>query len=147
MSNIHRFSIIVLCIFLISCNTETNHKNYEGNANYDLRVENQSNIKIYPVLVDPKSQRKEGFGVVGVGASATKGFGPFKLSNKVIVKWEEGEPNTVYTSEIDSSTLFPIDNKVTRIVFLYKGKRVWLIKAIDRDENVYSKTMPGKFIE
>ena len=72
-----------------------------------------------------------------------KGFGPFKLSNKVIVRWEEGESTKKYESEIDSSTLFPINTKVTRIVFLYKGKGVWLIQAIDREENVYSKTLPG----
>ena len=143
MKNIRILSIITLCLFLFSCNSETEQNHKKENTHYDLRVENHSKIDIYPVLINQESKQKSDFGVVTVGKSSTKGFGPFRISNKITVIWEEGESTKKYESEIDSSTLFPINTKVTRIVFLYRGKGIWLIQAIDREENVYSKTAPS----
>ena len=144
MKYLHKWSIITLCLFVFGCNSETEQNNKKYIPHYDLRVENHSNIKIYPKIINRQLRRQSDFGVVSPDKSKTKGFGPLMLSDKITVIWEEGESTKKYESEIDSSKIFPIDKNVTRIVFMFKGKGNWIIKAIDREENVYSETLPGK---
>jgi len=98
----------------------------------ELKVTNLSNIEIYPTIISSKS--KQSFGVVSIGKSATVGFSPFSLGDKVEISWEEGESYDLTNVTIDSSSLRMIGKDVTSIHLIYNGQRKWALKAFDKKD-------------
>lgn len=143
MKKKYRWIILSLSLFIFGCNSKSDQDPENVIIGGDLRVENQSNIDIYPTLINKNSKQKSYFGVVSIGKFKVKGFGPFKISEKITIIWEEGESNKKYETEIDTAPLFPIDERVTETNFTYKGKNVWIIQTRDREDNVYSQTSPA----
>lgn len=135
----YRWIFISLCLFISGCNSKTEQDHKNEIIGGDLRVENQSNINIYPTLINKNTKQKSDYGVVSIGKYKVKGFGPFIISHKITIIWEEGESDKKYETEIDTAPLFPIDERVTETNFIYKGKSVWIIQTRDREDNVYSQ--------
>ena len=98
----------------------------------ELKVTNLSNIEIYPTIISGKS--KERFGVVAIGKSATIGFSPFRLGDKVEISWEEGESYNLTKVTIDSSSLKMIRKSVGSIHLIYNGQKIWVLKAFDKND-------------
>jgi hypothetical protein len=98
----------------------------------ELKVTNLSKIEIYPIIISGKS--KESFGVVAIGKSATVGFSPFRLGDKVEISWEEGESYELTSVTIDSSSLRVIQRDVESIHLIYNGQRKWALKAFDKKD-------------
>ena len=112
----------------------------------DLRVENLSEQKIYPALLSGEGKHKEFFGVVSVGSSKTVGFGAFKLSDSVIVAWEEGSDEKDIIVEIDVTPIMPINENTRRVSFVYTGNKTWHVECLDKDRNVVSRSDVGRLV-
>ena len=76
----------------------------------------------------------EDFGVVSIGMSATIGFSPFRLGDKIQISWEEGESYDLTNITIDTSAMQKIKNKVTSVHLIYLGNKKWIVKAYDKND-------------
>jgi len=99
---------------------------------FELMVNNQSQIDIYPTITSNKTNER--FGVVVIGGSATIGFSPFKLGDMVQISWEEGESYELFYVTIDSSKIVKVKNKVTSVHLIYHGNNNWVLKAFDKND-------------
>lgn len=99
---------------------------------FELKVTNKSNIDIFPTVLSGKSEER--FGVVGIGRSATVGFSPFKLGDKIQISWEEGESTAVTNAYIDSSSLKKKSKVVDSVHVIYNGNGKWVLKAYDKKD-------------
>jgi len=98
---------------------------------FELRVSNRSNTDIYPTIISNKS--KERFGVVVIGGTATIGFSPFKLGDKIQISWEEGESYDLSYATIDTSGISLDRHKVASVHLIYHGNKQWVLKAFDNN--------------
>jgi len=98
---------------------------------FELKVSNQSKIDIYPTIISNKS--KERFGVVVIGGTATIGFSPFKLGDKIQISWEEGESYDLSYATIDTSGMSIDKRNVKSVHLIYSGDKKWVLKAFDKN--------------
>jgi len=98
---------------------------------FELKVTNLSAIDIYPTVVSNDS--KEKFGVVSEGKSATVGFSPFKIGEKIRIYWEEGERYDLSSFTIDSSSLLSAKSNVSSVHLIFYGHEKWVLKAFDEN--------------
>ncbi len=106
---------------------------------FELKVTNLSKIEIYPTIISNKS--KERFGVVSIGKSATVGFSPFKLGDKIQISWEEGDSYDLSNVTIDSSGVLNDGNNVASVHLIYYGDQRWALKGFDKN-NVEIGSVP-----
>lgn len=97
-----------------------------------IRVSNLSTIAIFPEL--HSNNTKEDFGVVAIGTSATKGFGPFNPNETILVRCIEDGGRKILKSTIDSSFLVEFNGKVKLLNFIYEGDNTWILKAFDEND-------------
>lgn len=100
----------------------------------ELKVTNLSTIEIYPTIKSGKSSER--FGVVAIGKSATVGFSPFRLGDKVEVSWEEGESYDLTNATIDTSSLKQLQKNVASIHLVCTGQRKWQLKTFNKDDRL-----------
>jgi hypothetical protein len=137
---------ILFAFLLVACESDVKESEH-GSSFYDLRVENLSDVEIYPVIISAETEVRESFGVVGIKKSATTGFGPMRMEHKMIVAWEEGGSDVDYVVELNASELLPLSLDVKRISFLYKGDKEWYIQLQDGESKVIGMSEKGSLIE
>lgn len=98
---------------------------------FDLKVSNRSNIDIYPTITSNKF--KERFGVVVIDGTATIGFSPFKLGDKIQISWEEGDSYDLSHVTIDTSAMLKIKRNVVSVHLIFLGNKKWVVKAFDKN--------------
>lgn len=118
---------IITCL-LMGCNMIGSDQSQA----FELKVTNNTQGKIYPVV--KSMNNSEDFGVVAIGKSATIGFSPFKLGDKIQVSWEEGESYDLSNVTIDTTEMLKIKNKVTSVQLIYLGNKKWIVKAFDSND-------------
>ena len=107
-----------------------------NNISY-VGVQNVSDSRVYPTIVNAADGWDMYFGVVVPDSSAEKGGGGgFNLPRLVSLRWEEGHDRVPHVIE----ALLPIANltqaEIVGVIFVYTGKKEWFIKGMGRDNRV-----------
>jgi hypothetical protein len=133
---------VIFLAMLSGCSIATG-KDPFANRGFDLAITNKSNIDIFPKLSTFGNHQIEDFGVVSIESTAVKGFGSFKLAEKITITWEEGEPEIDYQAEVSITDITPFDEQVRMIEFLYIGDKVWYVRGLDKRRNEIVKSQPS----
>ena len=127
------FSIVVICCFLYSCD----HREDEIVKAPDLMVSNHSKEYIFEASV-LSGEMVIDFGVIGVGAGKSMGFGFMSSSSKLGIRWNIKGEKPILKSWFDTKSFSTsYDGIITRYEFRYKGDRKW-------DLLVYGPKAEGK---
>ena len=133
--NVSHASILAIAltsVLLNGCRTNE-HGSRIVMAEGSLSVKNLSIVDIFPVVI---TKRKEDFGGVSSGASATIGFASVDIQNIAQVAWAEPKWNAPQKTAVFHLAISPEVARDTRhLEFCYNGNGEWVL-------NLYSSSPP-----
>ena len=96
-----------------------------------LRVNNRSQVKIYPKLYVP---HEESFGVIRAGGGAEIGFAILGRETRIRASWSE-HSWTNPASHVEFALTMPpsMTNKTSKLIFTYEGDQLWKLNVIEMD--------------